>query len=105
MRETRTSGSVRDGVGNVPIYSASGFDDLFLAVEGIIPPIVIGLEDALPVTQKVLRVDPLTVRGIIKDHDGMRGIRLTADTPRGRPCPSCRYRDGAPVRGFRRRAG
>ncbi len=57
---------------------ASGFCDLFLAVEGIIAPIVIGLEDALPVAQKVLRVNALTVRGVIKDHDGMRGIRLTA---------------------------
>ena len=42
---------------------ASGFGDLYLSIAGIIAPIVIGLEDALPVAQEVLRVDPLTVRG------------------------------------------
>ena len=45
---------------------ASGFDDLLFAVGGIIAPIVIGLEDPLPVAQEVLRVDALAVRVIIK---------------------------------------
>ena len=57
MRETRTSGSVRDGAGNVPIYSAPGFRDLPFAVEGIVAPIVIGLQNPLPVSQEALGMD------------------------------------------------
>lgn len=35
-------------------------------------PILIDLEDALPVAQRVLQVHSLTIRGVIKDHDGMQ---------------------------------
>jgi len=81
MRETRTSGSVRDGAGNVPIYSASGFDDTALPVESVVAAVVIGLQDALPVTQETLGMDPLAVRGIVEDDDGVRRIALAAIDP------------------------
>ena len=50
MREIRSSGSVRGGVGNDPAYSAGGFEDRprlpFRLVEPIEPGVGVRLQDA-----------------------------------------------------------
>jgi hypothetical protein len=50
MREIRSSGSVRGGVGNDPAYSAGGLEDrprlALQGVEPVEPGVGVGLQDA-----------------------------------------------------------
>ena len=76
MREIRTSGSVRDGDGDIPVYSARRFNDrpgssvrfvkLVVAAEGV------SLQDPRPGSQMLLWMLTAPIRRVVK-HGGRRG--------------------------------
>ena len=70
MREIRSSGSLRGGVGNAPAYSAEGFGcgTACRRVEAGEAAVGVGLQDPGLVSQMGFRMLATVVAGIVEEH-------------------------------------